>query len=97
MWEKIAIFICDVVFVLIERSFCRNILTERDDNRVKEITAWVIYFVVEGALSDTAIGNGLFNMVRTLTPFFILLYFLYSNSIKSIIIMDIFIYKRDAG
>lgn len=82
---------------IIQRIFCENTLTKRADSSLVEILVWGGYYVSINMTTYFLIHNIWFNMAVSLAAFFVVVRIIYSDSLKSVLVITFFIYLTGMG
>ncbi len=70
---------------IIQRIFCENTLTKRVNKPATDIVIWGGYYVCINIVTYYVVHNIWFNMLFSLTAFFLVVRVLYSDSLKSVL------------
>lgn len=82
---------------VIQRIFCENTLTKKVHSSFVEITVWGGYYVCINITTYFLIHNVWFNMAVSLAAFFVVVRIIYSDSLKSVLVVTFFIYLTGMG
>lgn len=87
----------EIFSTVIQRIFCENTLAKRIDSSLVEIAVWGGYYVSINITTYFLIHNIWFNMAVSLAAFFVVVRIIYSDSLKSILVVTVFIYLTGMG
>lgn len=82
---------------VIQRIFCENTLTKRIESTLLEIIVWGGYYISINITTYFLIHNIWFNMAVSLVTFFVVVRIIYSDSLKSVLVVTVFIYLTGMG
>lgn len=82
---------------VIQRIFCENTLTKKTNSRLAEIAVWGGYYAGINIATYFLFHNIWFNMAVSLAAFFLVVRIIYSDSLKSVLIVTFFIYLTGMG
>lgn len=82
---------------VIQRIFCENTLTRRTTGQLVDIAVWGGYYVCINIVTYFIIHNIWFNMAFSLAAFFLVVRIIYSDPLRSVLIVTFFIYLAGMG
>lgn len=93
----ILLLAAEFLSTVIQRLFCENMLTKKTNSRLVEIAVWGGYYVGINIATYFLCHNIWFNMAVSLAAFFLAVRIIYSDSLRSVLIITFFIYLTGMG
>lgn len=93
----ILLLAAELFSTVIQRIFCENTLTKKINSRLAEIAVWGGYYAGINIATYFLFHNIWFNMAVSLAAFFLVVRIIYSDSLKSVLIVTFFIYLTGMG
>lgn len=82
---------------VIQRILCENTLTKKINSPLEEFVVWGGYYVCINITTYFLVHNIWFNMAVSLTAFFLVVRVIYSDSLRSVLIVTFFVYLTGMG
>lgn len=92
MIENSILIMAELFVTIMQRAFAENTLKTRGRSHGVQLAAWGFYFVAANYVTHRITTNVWGNISIALVSFFLLMYFLYADSTRSLIFVTVFIY-----
>lgn len=92
MIENSILITTEVFATIMQRIFTENTLKSRERSRGIQLVAWGFYFIFANYITYKITTNVWSNTIIVLVSFFLLMWFLYEDSIRTLIFVSAFMY-----